>query len=384
LVSLAEDFTRYGAGSGEALEQMLRNYMGSVWFERAYMDITDKPSPRDELLSVLGWYQLRAYSAAQEYSPGVTQFVWQDSLAIDAEHLRKSLFLASRSAFIFPEEVYVGTNNHITENADEYEGWRVRLSADFIRNLFAYRQLIDAGAVDLLGSSLTSYSWMGGTSTENAEDAVPDVRALTLTHQSAAGEVVSALRSNRQVLDLSRVHVPWIAEASLDDIVNLRTDNGDLLSDFQRAYHCALIEQLTHAPAIDFDRVSRQIEGDIVGPSLRAIERRYNREIASHRRLRRLGATVAFLPLTGTVIAAAVFQKSIPESLVTSAAPAVGALASTLMVNRFQRRLTTDTLEDQPFFLIWKITKGSGKQAASPRSLRARKGEGQRRAISVD
>lgn len=350
---LTEDFDRHGVISRSALDRMLSEYAGSESFIREMWDFAHQPGPLASLLGDLRWHIYRAGDAIRDYSPGISQFTVLKAPVIDDEHLRKSLFLAARSTFIFPEKIHITSYEDVTpDDAKQYEGWGVEVSAEFIRHLFDYRGLIDSGAVRLLGSSIGYTSQFAQTKTHVTADELPDMRALAVGDNEEVARLASLLRSNRQVLDLATTYVPWIAQASLDDVVKLRSENEDLLSDFQRAYHKALVEQISHGDAVDFGRISRQIEGDVIRPSLRTIERRYAREIANHRRLRNLGATVAFLPLAAAVTAEVVTSTGNFQSLVLSVAPTVSALTNAVLINRFQRKLSSDALLDSPFFLL--------------------------------
>ncbi|HZU56659.1 MAG TPA: hypothetical protein VFA06_12375 [Actinocrinis sp.] len=355
--SLTDAFAECGVDSRAALEQMLSGYQGGGWLSRFYMDASNDPGPQAWFARGLAYEVVSWGRAAQEYSPGIKHFTLLGSSKVDEAHLRKALFLASCSTFIFPEAVEFHVEDFTTDEGDQIEGWDFKVSADLIRHMYEYRRLIDASAVRFLGSTMSyqsTYNLTGAWASDYASG-VPDIRALGTTNSGELPKLLSALRDNRQVLDLAQTRVPWIEKASLNEVLSLREENADLISTFQQAYHKALLEQVMHAESVDFERISRQIEGDVVGPSVRAIERRYAREVASHRRLRRLGASVAFLPIAGTIIGATIFHKSIPESLASAAAPTIAALTNALMVNRSQRKLTDDTLTDQPFYLVWKI-----------------------------
>lgn len=355
LAPLGTLFTHCGVHTEADLENLLDGWLvpGEISTHGYY---GHRGTPLEELIGSLASNVADTAKASFAYVPGIHHFAVLDTPLLPEEYLKKSLFLTARSTFVLPTEVSYHNMGFDTDQGDILDGHSSVISIDHVRLLFRFRRLMDTGALRVIGSLNSIGATYGRTEHIRAADILEGTRVVSGDSSATVGDAVQELKLMRQFIDLAPVEVPWIQGASFDDIIRLRADNLDLLTDFQLAYHEAFAQQVELLGTDNFAAVSQQVAHDHVDPAVRAIGRRYKRDISLHRGLFRAGAVVAFLGVAGGVVSADVLDLTLRESLTPAGASALIGLAGTSLANKLLKQHASDSLEDSPYYVVWRLT----------------------------
>lgn len=142
---------------------------------------------------------------------------------------------------------------------------------------------------------------------------------------------------------LTEVVLPYLTGTSASDLAKIMNDEADLLSEFRSS----LRDLVRDARSKGKD--AQEILLDIVGPKVGRLERRFQ-QIANMNRLKVGGAAVATITLALTSAATGGF--------VAGAAALVGSSGLLMLAKEYAgARAETQSLKDDPTYLLWKFKK---------------------------
>jgi hypothetical protein len=292
---------------------------------------------------------------------GIYQFSLAPSARLDEGDIRKALFLSRRATVFTPATMHY-------EKGDQY--WPMEptpapywnIDEDYTFSLFKYKDAIAESGLIVLPQSV-HYGLHSTPGIARDFDLVKTLSQTRVVNVEANPDLISAVlrryRIGHQLVQLPQLYIPWVQGVSLMRILRIREDAEDEMAEFQRSYHFALQTYVENLRSLDFDRISHQIDSDVVTPALQSIDRKYRRILKQHRSIRLADATIAALPIVGVVITSSIIQDSLIKSVISTTGSALTGAIAGISMNRLQRRAAVDALEDEEFYLLWAIQKGS-------------------------
>jgi len=256
---------------------------------------------------------------------GIQQFSLNVKPRIGEESIKKALFL-SRTPTVFTQHQFRYSSVQFWNSADgdgiDTEDWIV--SHDFIRDVFRYREAIERGQLIILPSSIAESHYRGdisgGSTHEGTVSLLEELERTRVFNLSADPQLVDAIIANykteHQLISLPDLNVPWIKNLDIGTILKVRADHGDSLDRFQRAYHSAILAFIENHRSLDFARISRQINQDLIAPRVAEIEKNYKRITSLHRNLALTGATVALIPIGGVILSGALLNQILVSDII--------------------------------------------------------------------
>jgi hypothetical protein len=353
MISLVELFKGYGISESESMERWLRNRR---WPRR----ILGEDRDGDSFGNMLSQYCVAAFDELREdrTSGGIHQFsALKRKGRIPSAAVGKALVTSARSTLVTRWIISYGASNRSSGGYFEH---------DFVRDIFAYRHLIDSGDLFILPSAVTNRD--GEQSFDPERDSADlqlaarlnETRVATLAaDRSLIDQILQRYRINHQLVIIEEIDLPQLDGVSLDTIVKLRQEAAHELESFQRAYHKAIQEQITNSIDLDFRRISRQINEDILAPSVKALHDKYRQTIGMYRSL---ATSTAFPPaltpvgqviLSGESLKALLNDLSFRSALFGATVTTIAALAA----NRAYRKRELRTLHDDEYYVLWLLSR---------------------------
>jgi hypothetical protein len=298
---------------------------------------------------------------------GVHQFSLAKAPCPPEEDVRRALFLARRSTIITNASLRNFWGRWVRENGStfDYSNWHIE--DDYVRALVTYRDVLATSALDVMpdhllveettldGHRYANEPWPAIPQEHTLLERVSASRVVGVRADPALIEaVLRSYQARRQIVELGALEIPWVNNLGIDEVMRLRGDSGDELAVFQRAYHSGLQTCIENLQSLDFLRLSREVNADIIYPALRALDRKYQRAIELHRSLRQIGAAVAVLPLTSVFVSGTMFRQPMIQQLVGAGATTLATLAG-LAVNRAQHRSAVAALGEETYFILWNL-----------------------------
>lgn len=297
---------------------------------------------------------------------GIQQYALCQEARVPPEDVKKGLFLSRRST-IFTRH---GFSYHT--HRDDYIGdypifnveTRVSYDRDFIRDLYLYRKAIARGDLRLVPAELTtsSSSFEEGhghrSEPEETVELLQEINHLNVlkldAQRSIVRRVLKRYAKRQQLVHLPSLRVPWIYGLDLESILRVKDDDRLSIERFQSAFHEALAEHIANYGSLNFDRISDQVQEDIIQPRLDEMERRYRRAVTLHRSLAVAGAGLAFLPLAMTIVSQEFFDTQLAQVQSLFPAAVTGAVTS-FALNKVRLGDRKGELEDSRFYVLWRL-----------------------------
>jgi len=164
---------------------------------------------------------------------------------------------------------------------------------------------------------------------------------------------------NHQLVIIEEIELPQLDGVPLDTIVKLRQEAADELESFQRAYHKAIQGQIANSIDLDFRRISRQINEDVLAPKVKALHDKYRQTLGMYRSL----ATSTALPpalspvgqliLSGENLKLLLTDPTFRSALFGAAVTTIAALAA----NRAYKKRELRTLRDDEYYVLWLLSR---------------------------
>lgn len=346
-------FPEHGISDEKALANFLNRNK-----ESGYVDSRDWNQPQESSLGAEICAKLAKIAERLESiyeTSGIQQFSLSVEPRVKEDDVRKALFL-SQTATIFTQHKF-SYNKEALESLDDDPGdrygWYWNLSHDFLRDVFRYREAIGRNLLVILPSTVDYYgSSVDLTLLKELENTkVIQVRADSQLIEA----IVARYKMQHQLISLPDLAVPWIKGLNLSAILKIRDDYSDSIDTFQRAYHQCVMAHIENHKSLDFARISRQINQDLITPQIKKIEKDYKRAISHHRSLALTGAAVAVINIVGVVVSGALLNRILTSDVVQLLPSAIAGLLATFAINKIELKRAVQELEDEEFYVLWKI-----------------------------
>ena len=155
--------------------------------------------------------------------------------------------------------------------------------------------------------------------------------------------------------------MPWIKNIDLKSALKVKNEQGDILKSFQIAYHKSILEYIEKHRSLNFQKISKQIHGDLIEPKVNSIEKKYKRAVSLHRSLSVAGAIVSIMPIAGVILSGTLFNDILGSDIGGMISPTVAGLVSTVSANKIHQKHQIKALEDEDFYILWRLKKGKLK-----------------------
>lgn len=361
-------FEHNSVSDGKSLETLLQQIPESDNYDAEIAALTGKGSPPSALVTDLcrSLADIAQHLGSLYDGGGIQQFSLNAESRIREDNVRKALFL-SRTPTIFTQHRFHYGSVEFWNSADAEnvyrESWEI--SHDFIRDLFRYQEAIERGQLIILPSSITQSRYTGDISrSHSVEEKISLLEEMERTrvfNMNVAPQLVDAIieryKTEHQLISLPDLSVPWIENLDVKSILKVRDDHSDLLDDFQRAYHRAVLAYIENHRSLDFAQISRQINEDVIDPQLAKIEKNYKRIVLSHRSLALTGAAVSLIPIGGVILSGVLLNQLMSTDIIKLAPTVLAGLLTTVATNRINQGRAIQALEDNAYYILWKIRK---------------------------
>jgi hypothetical protein len=295
---------------------------------------------------------------------GIQQFSLNREGRIREDSIKKALFMARTATIFTSHQIIRETDDQLaTETMEDIQGASWAIDHDFIRDIFRFRRAIERGELVILPRSTRTGHRAGDNSMSSTtikeellwlkrleRTSIINLRADT----AIIDAIIDKYRHNHQLILLPEVSMPWIENIGLRTILKLRDDQSDLIDAFQRDYHKSILTHIENHRSLNFQRISQQINDDIVSPKVAEIERKYKRIIASHRSLALTGSIVSLLPISAVLIGSTLFRTILNSDIGAMIPAATANLLAVLATNRINEAYSVKALEDHEFYIIWR------------------------------
>jgi hypothetical protein len=298
---------------------------------------------------------------------GIQQFSLNLHSDVGEEDVKKALFL-SRTATIFtPHEFSYSEEREVTEDEPtEYHHYSWSISHDYLRQIYNYKDAILEGGLIILPSSIkyhTRYYWEAEVpKIISLLDEMKNTRVMSIRAESEIiDKIIARYKTNHQLIRLPDIYMPWMKNIDLKSVLKVRNEQGDLLKSFQTAYHKAILENIENHRSLNFQKISKQIHGDLIEPKVNSIEKKYKRTISLHRSLSIAGAIVSILPIAGVILSGTLFKDILGSDMGKMISPTIAGLVSSVSANKIHQKHQIKALEDEDFYILWRLKKGKLK-----------------------
>ena len=177
------------------------------------------------------------------------------------------------------------------------------------------------------------------------------------TDSQLVDAIVARYKMEHQLISLPELSIPWIRNLDLGTILKVKEDYSDLINNFQRAYHNSVLTYIENHRSLDFAKISRQIYQDLIVPRVAEIEKNYKRISSLHRSLVLAGAAVAVIPIGGVILGGALLNQILATDIIKAVQSALASLIATVTTNRIYQSNAIQALEDDAFYVLWKLDK---------------------------
>ena len=124
---------------------------------------------------------------------------------------------------------------------------------------------------------------------------------------------------------------------------------------FQKAYHNAILAFIENYKSLDFARISKQINQDLIIPQVGEIEKKYKRITSLHKSLALTGAAVSLIPIGGVILSDMLLNQILVSDLVKAIPPTLASLITTIATNKIYQDNAIQAFEDNAFYILWKL-----------------------------
>jgi hypothetical protein len=295
---------------------------------------------------------------------GIQQFSLNADSRIREDSVRKALFL-SRTPTIFTQHRFYHHYVEFWNSSDAENVYQERweISHDFTRDLFRYQEAIEQGHLIIFPSSITLSSYTGDISrshsVEETVSVLDEIERTRVFNTSVSPQLIDAIvaryKTEHQLISLPDLSVPWIENLDVKSILKVREDYSDLLDDFQRAYHRSVLANIENHRSLNFAEISKQINEDVINPQLLKIKKKYARIVSSHRSLAIIGGAVSLIPISGVILSGVLLNQLTNTDIISLAPSALAGLLTTVATNRINQSRAIQALEDNAYYVLWKI-----------------------------
>jgi hypothetical protein len=384
---MAEVFSEYNISTPDQLEERLAeaSERGKRYFP-TNSEWAGEPEPPGHLLARSVCSKLAALAgdvARLSSSPGINQFSLLASQRLPETDLRKAMFLSRRAIVISSHEFHYAHNEQYNPLASgdwtqtTEEDWTI--SNSYIRDLFTYRDAIRSGTLLMFPRKLVFVETTDRAYKRPHEiprivmdlaDMARTTRIIDVTaNQELIDRIIQHYRARRQLIILPELEVPWVDNITIPKIIHVREESRDEWVRFHEAYHELLLRQIEIHRSVDFARLSRNINEEVIEPALSDIDQKYRRIVSQHRSLRVPGATVGLLPVRSLLLSGRAFRKLERTKLARDSPMPLVRLLADLGSNGITRRNALNALGESTFYVLWRVQREQG--ASRPRRVRS-------------
>lgn len=291
---------------------------------------------------------------------GIQQFSLNIEPRINNENVKKALFLSSIATIFTTHQFSYRSENYVAiDDATEYASEYWSISHDFIREIFRYREAVERNKLIILPQSIEMTNSVYGRRNETHLSLLEEIEKTRIFNFNVDERVIDTIvqryRMSQQLISLPDLSVPWITDLNLHAILQVRDDYGDLVDQFQKAYHKAILAYIENHRSLDFARISQQVNRDLVMPEIEKIEKKYKRILGFHRNLALTGAVVSFIPVAGVIVSDALLNQIFASDVIKLISPTIAGLATSIATNRIHQQNAVKALEDNAFYILWKL-----------------------------